>query len=118
MDCIQDIIKIFPYAKFNDSNFRYINHILKCILENAAKSKINFKIKIDDNEPYDFKFQEKDNENINVLLVLKLNDENILLISQDTEINNNKFQGNNYNEYQINNIYLIFLEKVYSSKTK
>ena len=50
-------------------------------------------------------------------LCLYINSQNKLLISQDTEINNKKKNlGTKFNEYQINNFYLKFLEQAFSSK--
>ena len=113
---IQDIIKIFPYSKFEKTKFSNINAILKCIIENAANNKINFKIKIYDDEIY-FKFQEEDNKIMNVTVDLKINEENKLLISQDTTINGGGAASiKKYNEYQINNFYMKFLEQAFSSK--
>ena len=69
-----------------------------------------------DNQIYDFKYQEKDNEKFKLVLNLKLNTNNRLLISEKTEVNGKDFSHfhERYNEEQINNFNLKFLKQVFS----
>ena len=112
---VQNIIKIFPFSNFQKTNFSTINPILKYIIQNSSINKINFKIKLE-NKIYDFKYQDKDNEKFKLILHLKLNNNNKLLISEKTEVNGKDFSRfkERYNEEQINNFNLKFLKLVFS----
>ena len=118
INSIPEIIKIFPYSQINDSKIFLINSLLKCIIEKAYLNKINFKIRINNGDLYDFKFIEKDNDIFKLVLDLNINKNNKLIITQNTEINNKKNKAliNKFNENQINNIYFRFIEQVFSSK--
>ena len=110
---IQNIIKIFPYSKFRKTNFNTINPILKYIFQNSSINKINFKIKLE-SQIYDFKYQEEDK--IKLILNLKLNNNNKLLISEKSEVYGKDFSSFNkkYNEDQINNFNLRFFKQIFS----
>ena len=118
INSIPEIIKIFPYSQFKDSKIFLLNSLLKYIIEKAYLNKINFKIRINSGDLYDFKFIEKDNDIFKLILDLNINKENKLIITQNTEINNkkNKTLIKKFNESQINNIYFRFIEQVFSSK--
>lgn len=89
---ILDIIKIFPYSSFINTNFSLINDILYAIMKKTSNDKLNFKIIIDKKE-YNFKFIEKNNENIRIKLYLNIYN-NKLVITKNSEIM--IFNGNKY----------------------
>ena len=78
---IQDIFKLFPYYLFENSKFKLINHIIKCI-QKLRNNNINFKIKIE-KEEY---FCQIKNEKINITIDLGINDKKELIITKNTKV--------------------------------
>ena len=116
---IEDIIKLFPYSYFNETKFSLLNEILLIIFKNTARKKLNFKISIKSKEFW-FNYIEKDNENISILLDLNLNEENELIITNETKIivfsilsNKLPVIRTEQNEYtKLNGYYLMLIEKI------
>ena len=118
---INEILNIFPYSKFQKTKLSILNNIMTYIIKSAANKKINFVIKIE-NEDYYFKFIEKESEKINFTLDLNMENDK-LIITKNTKImlpsiNKDKpFDGTNkIKKESLNNYYIILIEKIINSE--
>ena len=121
---INDIIRLFPYSLFKKTKFSLLNEIFGNIFKNTAKGKINFKIKMKSKE-YIFKYTQNENNNCIIIVDLNLNDNNELIITNQTiiiipTVNKDKsipalqIEANEYSK--LNMYYLMFIEKISSCK--
>ena len=118
---IDEILNIFPYSKFKKTKLSIINNILTNLIKSAANKKINFIIKIE-NEEIKFQFIEKDSEKIQLTLDLNMENDK-LIITKNTKIllpsiNKDKpFDGTNKIKKEcLNNYYILLLEKIINSE--
>ena len=121
---LKDVLKIFPYKKFNGTSLSLINNILTYIVENTLENSVNFEVKINESNKFEFKFDKKKDDDINILLELKFNDKNELIISNKTSIlipllkNENRYTMENFDVDQnfLNKFYLKLIELVCNAK--
>lgn len=124
LEYIKDIINLFPYSLFENSNFSLINEILYIIVKNTSEKKVNFQIKIKDEE-YNFNYTQNKSENTFFMLDLNSSNENKLIITDKTIVRlpiSNKglsiYLSNIANKFNIqelskrNRFFLLLIEKI------